>query len=227
MKPLLIVRAEPSAQQSMVRARERALDAHSFPLFAMLPLPWKAPDPKAYTGLMLTSANAVRLGGNELMQLRSMPVFAVGEATATAARDAGFLSLVTGDADVTRLLARLATLGPQKLLHLCGADYAAAEMGLIELDRIVVYRADLVAPPAALLAMLTKPSVIAVHSPRAGTRIASICDDHHINRSMISIVAISTKAAHAAGSGWQKLAIASKPSDEDVIEAADALCRAE
>lgn len=227
MKPLLIVRAEPSAQKSIERAQARGLSAHSFPLFAMLPLAWRVPDPKDYTGLMLTSANAVRLGGNGLIQLRSMPVFAVGEATATAARDVGFLSLVTGDADVARLLARLATLGPQKLLHLCGADYAIAEMGLIELARIVVYSADPLVPPAAMFAMLTKPSVIAVHSPRAAARIAAICDDHQIDRSMISIAAISEKAAQAAGGGWQKLAIALKPRDEDIIEAADALCRAE
>ena len=39
---------------------------------------------------MLTSANAIRHGGAGLERLRSLPVHAVGEATAAAAREAGF-----------------------------------------------------------------------------------------------------------------------------------------
>lgn len=225
MKPLLIIRAEPSARHSLAHAQARGLYAYSVPLFEIMPVAWEVPDPKAYTGLLLTSANAVRLSGGGLSHLRSLPVFAVGEATAAAARGAGFVSLVTGDADVARLLARLATLGPQKLLHLCGADHAAADMAMIALDRIVVYRAQPLAPPEALLAKLVEPCVIALHSPRAAARIATLCDQFDVNRQLISLAAISENAANAAGNGWQKLAIAAKPRDEDVIETALELCR--
>lgn len=224
MKPLLIIRPQPAAQQSLERAQARGLEAHSFPLFETLPLAWDVPDPKAYTGVMLTSANAVRLSGAGLTHLLSMPVFAVGEATAAAARDAGFVSLITGDADVARLLARLATLGPQKLLHLCGADYVETDMAMIEVDRRAVYKAEPVEPPHALLSTLAQPAVIMVHSPRAASRISAICDQHQIDRSLISIAAISANAALAARDGWQKLAIAAKPRDEDILTAAETLC---
>ena len=225
MRPLLLLRPEPAAQISLARALALNLDAHSFPLFRTTPVAWRVPDPKDYSGLMLTSANAVRLSGEGLAQLLSMPVFAVGEASATAARDAGFTSMVTGDADVARLLARLAPLGHQKLLHLCGADYISADSDLIEVERRPVYRAEPVEPPAGLITILDRSPVIAVHSPRAASRIAALCDQYNIDRSTICIAAISANAAAAAGDGWQKLAIADKPRDVDVIEAAKTLCQ--
>ena len=55
-------------------------------------------------GCLLTSANAVRCGGEQLHSLRGLKAYAVGEATAEAAREAGFDIAATGDAGVDRLL---------------------------------------------------------------------------------------------------------------------------
>ena len=73
------------------------------------------------TALLLTSANArAPCAATACRQLRGLPVYAVGEATAEAARDAGFDIASIGDAGVDRLLG---SIEPDfKLLHLAGED---------------------------------------------------------------------------------------------------------
>ena len=63
---------------------------------------------------------------------------AVGEATANAARDAGFGIASTGEAGVERLLGSIDS--DQRLLHLCGADFRAVEAEQ-PIERRIVYRA--------------------------------------------------------------------------------------
>ena len=88
MRRLLVLRPEPGASATVKRARERGLEAVAAPLFEVEPLTWQAPDVDAFDGLLLTSANAVRHGGDELLKLRGLEVYAVGEATADAAASA-------------------------------------------------------------------------------------------------------------------------------------------
>ena len=104
MKRILVLRPEPGASATVKRARERGLDAIAIPLFEVEPIAWEVPEVASYDALLLTSANAVRHGGEGLQELRALPVHAVGEATAEAAREAGFCIASTGDADVERLL---------------------------------------------------------------------------------------------------------------------------
>src|SRR5687767_8581448 len=89
MRRLAILRPEPGASATVSRAAAIGLDAFAMPLFEIEPLAWEAPEPTAFDALLLTSANAVRCGGQALERLRGLPVHAVGEATAEAARRAG------------------------------------------------------------------------------------------------------------------------------------------
>ena len=73
-----------------------------------------------FDGLLLTSANAMRYGGEGLRALRGLKVYAVGEATAEAAREAGF-DIAADRRRGGRAPARL-DRADLKLLHLCGAD---------------------------------------------------------------------------------------------------------
>jgi uroporphyrinogen-III synthase len=63
-------------------------------------------------------------------------------------------------------------------------------------------------------------SVVLVHSPRAGRRLAELVE----SRGSIAIAAISKAAADAAGSGWAEIAIADQPSDEALLALAARLC---
>ena len=86
MRRLIVLRPEPGASATVERAQALGLDAFAIPLFRVEPIAWTAPDAGQFEGLLLTSANAVRHGGDQLERLRGLPVYVVGEATAEAAR---------------------------------------------------------------------------------------------------------------------------------------------
>ena len=82
--------------------------------------------PNEYDALLLTSANALRHGGTGLEQLQSLPAYAVGNATAAAAREAGFEIAGEGDGGVEGLR----SIPPEvRLLHLCGEHRAVDQRG--------------------------------------------------------------------------------------------------
>ena len=166
MKPLLSFRPEPGNSATAARARALALTPVQRPLFEVGAVPWAAPDPAAFDGLVLTSANALRHGGAELAKLTSLDVLAVGRATADAARAAGFRVVMTGDGGVDKLLDVLP--GEQHLLHLAGADHHRVDTRH-SVETVTVYRAATLTPriPAGEFVAL-------VHSPRAGARFASL-----------------------------------------------------
>ena len=95
MRPLVILRPEPGASATAARARERGLEVRLHSLFAPVALPW-TPLQEDFDALLVTSANAVRLAGS----LPRLPVHAVGEASAAAAREVGLEVVTTGEAIV-------------------------------------------------------------------------------------------------------------------------------
>jgi uroporphyrinogen-III synthase len=214
MTRLLVLRPQPGADATLGKARSLGLEAIAVPLFEIKPVAWEAPNAQAFDGLLLTSANAVRLGGEPLRALRGLKVYAVGEATAEAARQAGFRVEATGDAGVERLLG---SIDPGlKLLHLCGADRREAAHTQ-EITRATVYRATLIEAPNLAVA---EGNIALIHSPRAGKRFAELVD----NRSSIAIAAISEAAAEAVGDGWRTVATSDRPTDDALLALAASLC---
>jgi hypothetical protein len=127
------------------RARALGLDAVAVPLFAVTPVAWDAPEAARFDGVLLTSANAVRHSGDAIERLRGLKVYAVGEATAESAREAGFEIAATGDADAAGLLGSIAP--DLRLLHLCGADRRGIGDASQAITPVVVYRADAIDTP--------------------------------------------------------------------------------
>ena len=215
MTRVIVLRPVPGASETVRKARERGLETISIPLFELEPVSWQAPGPEQLDGLLLTSANAVRLGGEGLHGLRRLPVCAVGEATADAARNAGFKVAMTGDSGVARLLAALPP--GLRLLHLCGADRKSVPRATQTVTEMVVYQSKPIEAPQLTG---TSGSVTLIHSPRAGQRFAELVSD----RSSISIAAISPAAAEATGSGWKSVAVADRPTDDALLALAARLC---
>ncbi len=215
MRPVLVLRPEPGASETVERARGRGLNAIAVPLFEVRPLEWEAPEPSGFAGLLLTSANAVRHGGERLAKLRGLKVYAVGEATAEAARDAGFDIAATGDAGIERLLD---SIEPGiRLVHLCGADRRDAGDARQRISSVPVYVAEPLAQPDLGSA---RGSVALIHSPRAGRRFAELLAD----RATVAVAAISASAAEAAGAGWEAVETAQHPSDDALLALAARLC---
>ncbi|GAA4709767.1 uroporphyrinogen-III synthase [Sphingomonas lutea] len=215
MTRVLVLRPEPAASTTVARARQLGLDADAVPLFEIEPVAWNAPEATVFDGLLVTSANAVRHGGEALQAVRSLPVYAVGGATAAAARDAGFDIASIGSAGVDDLLD---SVSPDlRLLHLAGADRKPPTESRQRITPVTVYRSC----PREVALGEVAGAVALIHSPRAGRRFAELVED----RRTVTLAAISPAAADAAGAGWCKVAAAETPSDEALLALAAQLCK--
>lgn len=216
-RPLAVLRPEPGNAATVARIEALGRTAIALPLFATTPLDWEAPDPSGFDALLLTSANAVRLAGPGLAALAALPVHAVGAVTAEAARKAGLTVAHEGAADGTALLADAETAGVRRALLLTARDRKLDAGGIVA-AAIAVYASEPLPIDASDLARLAG-SVVLIHSPRAGARLAELVADP----GAVRIAAISQAAADAAGPGWAAVAIAARPDDASVIAAAAAL----
>ena len=106
--PLVTIRPEPGATQTVEAGRREGLEIAAFPLSEVHPLAWQAPEAGSCDALLLGSANALRHGGAELDRLPRLPAYCVGHATAEAARGAGFPVAATGSGGLQPLLDKLA-----------------------------------------------------------------------------------------------------------------------
>lgn len=120
MKPrILITRPEPGAARTAERLQRIGFEPVVVPLARIERLAFEFPESE-FDGLVVTSAQA--LNGGDFSQLSSLPVIAVGEMTAKAARKAGFSSIVTANGSVESVAecAVLKFKRGARLLYLCG-----------------------------------------------------------------------------------------------------------
>lgn len=224
-RPLLILRPEPGASATAWRARALGLDAIVAPLFTVAAVAWRAPEPSHYDAVMMTSANAARLGGPALARYARLPAYAVGASTADALRRAGFADVESTDGDAETLLARIAHTPHRRWLHLCGQDHRAAYHPDLMINSVPVYAADAAAVlPSPAADALARGAVALVHSPRAAALLTALADAAAIDRSGTVLVAISPAAATAAGPGWRGVPYAAVPTDAAMLAIARDLC---
>jgi uroporphyrinogen-III synthase len=223
---LLILRPQPGADATAARAREMGLDARIAPLFAVLPLDWEPPDPAEVEATLITSGNAARNAGPAIESFIDLPCYTVGEATAAAAREAGFTQVKTGPSDGAALLELAAADGVTRALHLCGRDRLIMAHSQLELVQRAVYAAEAASslPPEAAEAV-GEGALALIHSPRAGETFAALVDAAGLERRTIAIAAISPAALAAAGGGWELADSAPAPRDEALLELAAKLCQ--
>jgi uroporphyrinogen-III synthase len=147
---LLVTRPKDDAARTARALEARGHQVLLAPLMRIEPVgadlrgPWAA--------ALITSANAARALREHRRRedILGLPVFAVGERSAEAARAAGFADVVSADgalADLARLVAaRRAGVGGAPLIYLAGEDRAgdlAAELEVhgIDVRTVAVYRA--------------------------------------------------------------------------------------
>ncbi len=138
---VLVTRPHPDDEATARALRARGFEVLRAPMLRFEPVPFQDDADARYGAVIVTSANALRaiashLAGSRLLKL---PLFAVGDHTAAAARDAGFGEVIAsgGDAGALRdlVLAAVKSKRLQKaspLLYLAGADLArdlAGELG--------------------------------------------------------------------------------------------------
>lgn len=212
MNKVVILRPEPGASATLEGAIAAGIDAIAIPLFEVTDLPWVAPESERFDAVVLTSANAIRHGGPELAKIRHLPAHCVGEATAAAARAAGFTIGGVGSGDVTGLMLNVPP--GLALLHLTGRDHQWIDGA----TTVHVYQSRAIDPPPPLDALSGGAAM--VHSARAGARLAELVTA----RGDIAIAAISAAAATACGTGWRDVAAVDSPADGALLALAAALC---
>lgn len=210
-RTVAILRPEPGNAASCRLAQSLGLTTLSLPLFEVGPIDWTPPDPAGFDALVLTSANALRWGGPGLAGLTALPVFAVGKATAAAATAHGFRVAMIGENNADALLAQAFAQGVRHALHLGGRETTVEEGGVIGRS-IAVYASNARDVAPAAIEQLAG-TIAALHSPRAGRRLAGLIDTAGIARGRIMIAALSRAVAEAAGPGWEAVLIADAPSD--------------
>lgn len=196
-----------------------------WPLFEIGPCDWNPPPVEAIDGLLLGSANAIRHGGEQLAQFRDKPVYAVGEGTAIAAREAGFDVALAGEGGLQSLLDRLE--GRQlKLLRLAAADRVAVQPPAgVELTTRVAYQSAPLAMPEGLHAVLRKGALVLVHSAAALRHLAAQCDEQSLDRGRISLAALSPRIAESAGPGWHRVEAAEFPRETALLALVRHMCQ--
>lgn len=148
---LLVTRPDEDAGPLIAALTALGHEAVASPLLAIRFLPDAAIPDAAYQALLVTSANGARAleRHRDAARFLSLPVFAVGEASAEAARVAGFARVESAGGDVAALAAlvsrRLApAAGP--LLHVAGSVAAGDIKGDLgacgfSVRRVVFYEA--------------------------------------------------------------------------------------
>ncbi|ANF55468.1 hypothetical protein DA69_12415 [Brevundimonas naejangsanensis] len=170
-----VTRAEPGAARTADRLTALGFEPVVVPLLTLAPLPGAlnaAPEPEAVAVLALTSPNGVEAFAPLIPRFRDHPVFAVGDATAEAARAAGFADVRSAAGDIHALARLIAAEAPPGPLLAPGAREPAGDLPALLPDRRVqrlpVYAAfETHAPaPGAFDAVM-------LHSPRAARALAT------------------------------------------------------
>ncbi len=224
-RPVVVIRPEPGCSATVAAGHALGLAMRGFPLFEVGPRAWQTPPPESFEALLLGSANAVRYAGAALAGLRDKPVYAVGAATAEAARAGGLAVARTGTGGLQALLDTLPA--PQRLLRLAGEEHLPlnAPPG-ITIDTRVVYAAEPRPMPAALARILGAGAIVLLHSAAAARHVASETDRLNIPRRATRIAALGPRIALAAGRGWGALRAATAPEDGALLALAADLCHA-
>jgi len=228
---VVVTRPQADSERSAAALRARGHSVLVAPLMRVEPL---AADLSGNWGaVIITSANAPgAIAGNPACKaLLKLPLFAVGQRSADAARQAGYSDVATagGDvADLVRLIAAHHADAAVPLLYLAGEDRAAdlvAELAAhgITAEMAVVYRAVTMPFPPELIAALQAGDVDAVlHFSRrsADNYLASATQAGLAGQALaVRHLCLSAQIAEPLkAAGANRIAVAKRPEEATLID---------
>ena len=231
---VLLTRPREESASFAARLEARGYRTAIEPILAIEPVP-AALEIADYQAVLATSANGVRaLAG--AVTAREVPLFAVGDATARAAREAGFV-VVENAAGDSAALARLVTgrLDPRTgpLLHVSGEAIAGDLAGSLSalgfaVDRRVLYRARAAERLSeATIRLIADGSIDAAlfFSPRTARTFVSLAAAAQLAPACAGIAAICLSPAVAEAAQaikWRTVCVAARPDSAALVEALDA-----
>jgi uroporphyrinogen-III synthase len=231
---LLVTRPEPDALRQADLLRAHGHEPVIAPLLHVEPLHNPIIPLEHVAALIVTSRNAVRTLKQHplLAEALRLPVYAVGRATAEAARQLGFAQIIEGPGTGEGLAALILDRGaPGPFLHLSGKDIAfdmtaALERCGLQASRIAIYRAEpaaaLPAPVFNLLRIGGLDGVILMSPRTAATFAALLPQDLVPILRDLRAFCLSEAVAQALQPLPFALRIAVKPREEEILALIDA-----
>jgi len=237
MPPLaLLTRPRPDSEILAALLRERGVASLIDPVIEILPHEdAQLPKLDEMQALLLTSANGVRALDRLLgppPAARQIPLFAVGPASAEAARQAGFQNVQSADGDVGALAALAkARLDPagRPLLHVAGSAVAGDLAGMLERHGFDVHRARMY--EARMSAQLSpgtqqalaegKIDMVLFFSPRSARGFVKLTRAAAIDSALAQVTAIclSAQVAEVAAEvTWRRVRTAPEPEQAALLD---------
>lgn len=216
IRTVWITRARPGAERTAERLAGLGFDPVVAPLLAIRPLDVR-PDLTGVRALAFTSRNGVEAFAT-LSPDRSRSVFAVGDATAEAARDAGFGDVRSAAGDLQALAALIRTTGSGlSVLHPAAAEPAGDLAALVgdgaRVTTLAVYEAmeTEAAAPEVWDAVL-------IHSPRAA-RALTVRVSPEAARGRLAVAISPAAVAPLAVLSFAEIRIAEAPTETSLLAA--------
>ena len=214
---ILAVRPEPGLAATMAAGEALGLTMIGYPLFEVRARAWECPDAADIDALVIGTANAIRQGGAGLERLLDKPVHAVGEATADAARAAGFSVATVGTGGLQGVLDTLA--GPQRLLRIAGAEHVPLDPPPgITIAAVIAYETAALTLPEPLRGLGALDLVVLLHSAAAAAHFARESRRMAFDRRRVTLAVIGPRVAAAAGEGWRAVHVSPAPNDQALLE---------
>lgn len=214
-----VTRARPGAEATAARLQALGHAPLVDPVLEVRPLPLRL-DLTGVDALAFTSANGVRayatLGGPT-----DRPAFAVGPATAEAARAAGFGEVAAAEGDVASLGRLIARARPACVLHLGPAEPAGDLVGDlaragVKARAAALYETLPLRPEAALAAAAAgELEAVLVHSPKAARVLADL--GLPPGRRPAAFAISSAAAAPLRAAGWTLALAAGRPDEAALL----------
>jgi len=224
MARIWITRAQPGAEATAAAVRRLGHEAFVAPLLEVRATGSGPLDVADVSALAFTSANAVRAFAGR-MSAPDLPAFAVGPATAQAARQAGFTRVIASDAGVADLaMVILAERGAfaGTVLHpgareLAGDLVGALRAGGLQARTLVLYETRPRRLSAGERAAIPRLDLALVHSAKAAAVLAEVLDASPAPD--LAVAALSAAAlAPLQATALAQRRVAARPSEAALLD---------
>jgi len=218
-----ITRARPGADVTAARVRALGLEAVVEPLLEVRTITEAALDLDGVCAVAFTSANAVAAFAERSPE-REIRVFAVGDATAAAARAQRFKSVLSAQGDVTALAMALTTRRRELagvILYPAAAEPAqdlAGALAAVGLNvrQTALYETVELEPNEALVERLPQIDGVLLHSAKAARTLADFLKAHPAPQ--LAAFCLSRQVARALGrAALASVASAAAPNETSLL----------
>ncbi|RCK54133.1 uroporphyrinogen III synthase [Thalassospira profundimaris] len=233
-KTILNTRPETDSGDLDTLLKQRGYDVCHAPMLSIAFPPLPADQPTinldGVQALIFTSANGVRAFTRHSSQ-RDLPVLAVGDATATTARAAGFETVYSANGDIHDLAGLITRqISPDDgVLYHPAARKVAGDLGTMlaakgyVINRQTLYEAHAATSlPQPVREGLLGGTIHAVlfFSPRTAETFVKLMESHHTKGALTNVTALCLSPAvkdRLACLKWRKIVVAAQPTQESLL----------